>query len=554
MVAVQTGNSMITAFETLEYARMRAQFRWPRPARFNMAQAACADWAAREPERLAVIQPGGQNWRYGQLARASNQWAHLLAAPLDMGGAALRRGERLGVLLPQRVETVLAHLAAYRLGALALPLFTLFGEEGLAFRLGNAEASAVITDRANLPKILAIREQLPQLRAIYCVDGPSDAIDIWAQASRASDAEIMADTGPDDPAFISYTSGTTGQPKGALHAHRVLIGHLPGVQMWLEGVPKPGDVIWTPADWAWMGGLTNILLPALAYGIPVVAQRFAKFDPEAAFRLMQDQRVSVGFLPPTALKMMRDVPRPRARFELGLRAIGSGGESLGAEVLEWGRGALGVTINEFYGQTECNLVLSNMGSSFPARPGSMGRPVPGHEVAVIDSQGQVLPPGEVGEIAIRRPDPVMFLEYWRRPDATRDKFIGDWMRTGDEGRVDEDGYFWFSARADDVISSAGYRIGPGEIEDCLVGHAAVRMAGAVGIPDALRGEVIHAFVVLKSGQTPEPALAEALREHVRTRLSPHETPRQIHFVAELPMTATGKIMRRELKRSLLEKS
>jgi acetyl-CoA synthetase len=310
--------------------------------------------------------------------------------------------------------------------------------------------------------------------------------------------------------------------------------------------------MWTPADWAWMGGLCNIAMPALRYGVTLVAHRMEKFDPERAFALMARMGVRNTFLPPTALKLMRAVEKPE-RFGLKLRSVGSGGESLGAGVLDWGKGALGLTINEFYGQTECNLVLGNCASIMAVKPGSMGKPFPGSDVAILDCEGNELPAGEAGEIAVRRGDAAMFLEYWKAPEKTAEKFAGDWMRTGDEGMMDEDGYFWFASRADDVITSSGYRIGPSEIENCLVGHPAVAMAACVGIPDPVRTEVVKAFVTLTPGVASSVTLEAELIAHVRTRLSPHVAPRSVAFVDAMPTTATGKIMRRELRARELAK-
>ncbi len=528
---------------------LRAGFRWEIPARFNIAEAIVGARARAEPGRLALrqIAPDGRaiDWRFAELDRAARRLANALAAH------GVGRGDRVGVLLPQCAETVVVHCAAYRLGAVVVPLFTLFGEEGLAFRLADSGAVALATDAANLSKIAAIRDGLPDLRLVLSIDGPGDGALGWAGTlERASEDQRCAATGPEDPAFLSYTSGTTGPPKGALHAHRCLIGHLPGVRLVHDFLPKPGDVMWTPADWAWMGGLCNVMMPALHWGVPLVAHRFEKFDPERAFALMAAQRVTCAFLPPTALKLMRQVPDP-ARFGLTLRTVGSGGESLGAELLGWGRAALGVEIAEFYGQTECNKVLANNPAVMPVKPGSMGRAVPGYDVAVIDAEGRALPPGETGEIAMRRGGASMFLEYWKRPDKTAEKFAGEWMRSGDEGRMDEEGHFFFAARSDDVITSSGYRIGPSEIEDCLSGRPEVAMAAVVGLPDPVRTEAVTAFVTLAAGAAPTAALAEALAAHVRARLGAHVAPRAVRFVDALPTTATGKIMRREIKRRAL---
>src|SRR5690606_7561935 len=240
----------------------------------------------------------------------------------------------------------------------------------------------------------------------------------------------------DDPALMIFTSGTTGPPKGALHGHRVLLGHLPGVQMPHEFLPQQGDRLWTPADWAWAGGLLNVLLPGLHLGVPVVSSRFERFEPEAAFTLMEKMKVRNAFIPPTALRMLKSAGPLVRRFNLRLRTIGSGGESLGKETYDWAKAELGLTINEFYGQTECNLVLSSCAAIGVSRGGAIGKPVPGHTVAVIDAEGRRVKTGEAGQIAVLRPDPVMFLAYWQNPEATAKKFIGDWMVTGDQGIED----------------------------------------------------------------------------------------------------------------------
>ena len=375
-------------------------------------------------------------------------------------------------------------------------------------------------------------------------DGAASLSDMLA---RASSDFTPVDTAADDPALMIYTSGTTGQPKGALHAHRVLLGHVPGVEMPHYEFPQAGDRYWTPADWAWAGGLLDVLLPSLHHGVPVVAQKIEKFNPDDAYALMQKAGVRNAFIPPTALRIMRAAPSPRGRYDIKLRSLASGGESLGVEALEWGKEAFGLTINEFYGQTECNLVLASCAALGVSRAGAIGKPVPGHVVAVIGPDGQALKPGEVGQIAVQRPDPVMFLQYWGKPEATRDKFVGDWMTTGDQGTMDEDGYFSFVGRDDDVITSAGFRIGPGEIEDCLIRHPAVALAAVVGKPDPVRTEIVKAFIVLKSGHAASDALAAEIQGFVRTRLSAHEYPREVAFIEQMPMTTTGKVIRRLLR-------
>lgn len=531
------------------YDAVRAAFRWRVPARYNIGVDACDRWADGSG-RLALLHRrddgGTERISFDALKARTNRLANTLRAH------GIRRGDRVAVLLPQVPETAVAHLAAFKLGAVSVPLFQLFGEQALEFRLRDCGAAALVTDATGLAKLAGIRAGLPALRAVFAVDGAGDgALDLAALTGRASDAFAPEDTAADDPAVIIYTSGTTGSPKGALHAHRVLLGHLPGVEMPQELFPQPGDLFWTPADWAWIGGLLDVLLPSLHHGVPVLAHRTAKFDPESALRLMAECGVRNAFLPPTALKMLRAVPDP-ARFGQKLRSVGSGGETLGAELLDWGRAAFGCAINEFYGQTECNLVVANCSTILPVRPGSMGRAVPGHEVAVVDAEGHPVPHGTEGTIAVRRPDPVMFLGYWNNPEATAAKFAGDWLLTGDQGAEDADGYFRFVGRDDDVITSAGYRIGPGEIEDCLLRHPAVAMAAVVGVPDALRTERVAAVVVPAAGVAPDEALAREIQGFVRTRLAAHAYPREVHFAESLPMTATGKVMRREIRDTLAQ--
>ena len=540
---------MLTPAES--YDELLARFRWNIPADYNIATW-CCDRHAGDPDKIALIyeDEGGAVSRYTfrHFRDASNRCANALTA-LGIG-----RGDRVAVLLSQGPDLPVAHLGVYKLGGIALPLFTLFGPDGLQYRLENSQAKAVVTDSANLPKLLEIRDRLPALRTILVTDGPAaGAEDFRALLSRASDRFQTVATGPDDPALIMYTSGTTGPPKGALHAHRVVLGHLPGVEMPHDFFPQPGDLFWTPADWAWAGGLLDVLWPSWHHGVSVLARRARRFDPEAALALMARHGVRNAFLPPTALKLMRGVADP-ARLGARPRTVASGGEPLGAELLDWGREAFGVTINEFYGQTEVNLVLSNCAAIMDPRPGSMGRPVPGHEVAVVDEAGRVLPEGETANVAVKQPDPVMFLEYWRNPEATEKKFAGDWCLTGDLARIDEDGFFWFMGREDDVITSGAYRIGPAEIEDCLLKHPAVAMAAAVGVPDPERTEIVKAFIVLKQGRAPSDALAEEIRAFVKTRLAAHEYPRRIEFAESLPLTATGKIMRRVLRQREIEKA
>ncbi len=529
-----------------DYEALYARFCWAVPERYNIGVDVCDRWAAIAPQRPAIIDVAGDGATtvldYGGLREASNRLANALQA------RGVRPGDRVALLLPQGRNVAITHVAIYKLGAIALPLADVFGIDALRYRLTDSGAKVLITHAGGLARLDDADDDFEHPDLIVSIDGPAAGAEGFHEiCAKASPDFTPLDTLADDPALMIYTSGTTGNPKGALHAHRVLLGHLPGVALPHEFMPQPGDLFWTPADWAWAGGLLNVLLPGLHFGVPVVAHRFTKFDPDAAFRLMADHGIRNAFVPPTALRMLRSVANPRARYDLALRTLASGGEALGAETLAWGREALGLSINEFYGQTECNLVLASCAAIGVTKPGAIGKPVPGHRVAVIGPDGTVLPPGETGQIAVARPDPVMFLSYWNRPEATQAKFVGDWMITGDQGTQDEEGYIRFIGRDDDVITSSGYRIGPTEIEDCLLRHPAVSLAAVVGKPDPVRTEIVKAFVVLRAGTHPSPELEEDIRNFVRNRLSAHEYPREISFRDDLPLTSTGKVIRRILR-------
>ncbi len=527
------------------YETLYSQFSWNIPDYYNIGVDICDKWADGSDRQALIYETSDGNVRrysFDDLRALSNRAANLFAA------RGLGRGDRVAILLPQQPEVALVHIAAYKLGAIAVPLFTLFGFDALRYRLADSAARAIVTDAVGVEKITRIRDDLPQLETVFCVDHPvAGSEDFYALLDAASDSHTPVRTAATDPAMIVYTSGTTGAPKGALLPHSTLLGHMPGVEMSHDFLGREGDLMWTPADWAWVGGLIDVLFAAWHLGVAVVARRFGKFDAEAAFDLMARHAVRNVFLPPTALKMLRTVDNPAGRWRLNLRSLASGGESLGIELLHWSRQQLGVTINEFYGQTECNMTVSSCSALFDVKPGAIGKAAPGHRVAVIDNSGGIVPAGEQGRIAVRSPDPVMFLEYWNNPAATQAKFIGDWLVTGDMGIEDEQGYLTFVGRDDDVITSAGYRIGPGPIEDCLFSHPAVRMAAVVGKPDPQRTQIVKAYVVLRDGIDASDSLTRELQEHVRTHLSAHEYPREVRYVDALPQTATGKVIRRELR-------
>ncbi|MFY1706726.1 AMP-binding protein [Tritonibacter scottomollicae] len=486
---------------------------WDIPERLNMA-AQAMDHAG---DKLAIIDLTSGSRRdvsHGDLAVMVDGLARALLQRVAPG-------DRVGVLLSQSPWCAAAHLAIWKIGAISVPLFKLFQHDALANRIEDAGANYVLTDSEGAAQLGDLATPL-----------------IAAEIGIAGDPVPFADTMSEDPAVIIYTSGTTGKPKGALHGHRMLTGHLPGVSISHDHLGQPGDCLWTPADWAWIGGLFDVAMPGLALGVPVVAARLDKFTPETCAEVIRLGDVRNVFFPPTALRMLKAAGQGLR----ALRSVASGGEPLGAEMLAWGQRHLGVTINEFYGQTECNMTVSSCGADFPVRLGCIGKPVPGHVVEVIDADGQ--PTREEGDVAVRRGSGSMMLEYWNRPDATAEKFHGDWLVTGDRG-IWEEGYLRFVGREDDVITSAGYRIGPSEIEDCLMTHPAVATVGVVGKPDALRTEIVKAYVVLKPDHAPS---EKELQDYVKERLASYSYPREIAFLDALPMTVTGKVIRKELKR------
>jgi acetyl-CoA synthetase len=537
------------------YAELVRDFRWNVPADFNIA-AACLRWSG-DPGRVAILAADAAPVTFDAIHRSANRLSNAL---VRLGVA---RGDRVAIVLPQCAETAVAHCAIHQLGAIAMPLSLLFGPDALEFRLRDSGAVVAIVAAAGSAPFIDgdLRAACPALREVIVVGGVGPRA--W-NAALADEAESFAPatTRATDPAVLIYTSGTTGAPKGALIPQSALLGNLSGFALSQNGFPREDDVFWSPADWAWTGGLMDALLPTLYFGRPIVADDArrgppgdGRFDPHAAFDLMQRHRVTNAFIFPTALKMMmKAVPRPRERYDLRLRGIMSAGEAVGSAVFEWCRDELGVTVNEMFGQTEINYIVGNSHEQWPAKPGSIGRGYPGHRVAVLDDDGHVCEPGETGDVAAHRldihgdPDPVFFLGYWNNPDATAAKFDeSGWCRTGDLAYADADGNLWYQGRADDMFKAAGYRIGPSEIENCLVKHEAVANAAVVPSPDAERGNVIKAFVVLAAGFEASEALVETLRAHVRTRLAPYETPRAIEFIDALPMTTTGKVQRRVLR-------
>jgi len=583
------------------YQAMQQDFGWQVPQHFNMAEVCSRRWAAQADaaNRVAIVAHAAPDasgravapstYTYAQLQQSADALSHVLT---DLG---VQRGDRVAIVLPQRFETAVAYMAVMQMGAVAMPLSLLFGPEALAYRLHDSEAVVALVDASSVSNVLTVRSQCPALHTVVGIDLHNAAdmlhVDVdYASAIAAQQRSFtQVQTKAEEGAVLIYTSGTTGPPKGALIPHRALMGNLTGFvcsQNWfgfptlaapaslvhskVQALPTGSDaVFWSPADWAWTGGLMDALLPTLYFGRPIVAWS-GRFSPELAFTLLQQHAVTHTFLFPTALKaMMKAYPEPRHLFKLSLQAIMSAGEAVGDAVFAYCQEHLGVTVNEMFGQTEINYIVGNcamewaaqpeglrslrVNVGWPAKPGSMGKGYPGHRVAVIDDQGHECAPGVPGDVALHRlnhhgqPDPIFFLGYWKNDKATQGKYTGDWCRTGDMAVCDEDGYLWYQGRADDVFKAAGYRIGPSEIENCLVKHPAVANAAVVPKPDAERGALVKAYVVLAAGHTASEALVTELQMHVRGKLAPYEYPKEVEFIPELPMTTTGKVQRRVLR-------
>ncbi|TMT86763.1 AMP-dependent synthetase [Haloterrigena sp. H1] len=545
--------SWYVTFDEDSYDAARESFEWDVPAGFNAA----TDLVAKHPDgdRPALFQayPDGrrETYTFDDLDRRSNAVANTLES---MG---VDQGDRVAIAVPQKPANVLTHLACWKRGAVSLPLSVLFGDDALRYRLQDSEARVAVVDAAQWETIRAVAPDCPALEHVLVVDGDPETAQIsettvrtfeTAVEGRSSEYEVVA-TDAETPAIVMYTSGSTGDPKGVLHTHDLWVGHCPAFSMYFERDVRGDSVYWTPADWAWIGALGDLVFPAWHYGRPVVGYPMGSFDPETAFEIAAEFDVTNAFIPPTAIRMLMEVDEPTERYDLSLEAICSGGEPLTNEILEWADAELaGTVINELYGQTEANLLVTNCRDWFPAKPGSMGKPVPGHDVAVIDpDSGEPVDPGEVGEIAVRRgDDPVIFEEYWNAPEKTAAVTLEEWHRTGDLAERDEDGSLWFVSRDDDLIITSGYRVAPREVEEAILEHDAVEQVGVVGVPDETRGEIIKAVVQPATGETGSDELRTEIQTLVRERLAEYEYPREIEFVDELPTTTTGKIRRTEL--------
>ena len=527
------------------YEDICRKFSWQIPEYFNIADAVCDRWAD-DTTRIAMthenLDGSVKNFTFAEIKRYSNQFANLL------NSLGLEQGDRALVLLTQSPECAISHVACFKSGIVSCLASVLFGPDAIQHRLTSTNAKVCITNKANLSKVQNIRGACPSLEHIVVVDddSPSHALSLWRSIADQNDTFDNVETLSEDTAWISFTSGTTGQPKGVLMPHRILLGNKPLFEYYYDYGPREGDTLWSPADWAWIAGLINILLVGWYSGCRVVSTDMEGFNAEAAFRILCQHDITVSLLTPTVLKLMRQIDSEESP-ELQLRVVLSGGEAVGRELALWADGRFGLTICEGFGQTECNGMIGTNPRLMAVRHGSLGKAMPGSVCAIVDDDGNEVERGVQGNIAIKRPHPAMFSGYLNNPEATEGKFINDWMITGDLGEQDEDGFLWFHGRTDDVITSSGYRIGPTEIEDCLLKSPAVQLAAVIGVPDETRTELIKAFIVVSENTDPTDALAESLKELVRENLAKHEVPRSIEFVDSLPMTTTGKIMRRTLR-------
>ncbi len=541
------------------YEQLRSAFEWEVPDRFNVADYVCTRWAD-DKGRVALFATHDdgreETYTFWQVERASNRLANVLR---DEG---VGRGDRIGIYLSSRPETLIGHLAAWKAGAVSVPLSTLFERQALGFRLRDADVSLCLADDDGIETLRDTRSSCPDLETVLVVDG--DAAEdgerpFWETVGGAPPAFDNVDTAAEDPFVQIYTSGTTGDPKGAVHPHRVLLGHLPGYLTVVSNLRIDDEtVVWGVPDWAWQYGLLGVLATTHFYGKPVVAHNGGPFDPEHAYEQIERYGVTNFLVTPSVLRMMQAaVDDPTEQYDLGtVRQLASGGSTLSEDLVDWVQETFGAPIHDLYGQTEINYVIGDCTALFDYELGTLGRPTPGHDVDVVDVETAepTVEVGDVGEIAVRyEGDPVVLDRYWNNPEQTaKKKRDNGWGLTEDLGRWTESGYLVFEGRKGDTIISSGYTIGPSEVEDSLASHDAVLGAGVVGAPDDERGEVPVAFVELVEGVEPSDELREELSQYVKDTLAKYQYPREVTFVDELPRTTTGKVQRYELEQQYVD--
>lgn len=526
------------------YEEAVREFTWDVPRTFNVAEAVCGQWARATDgkRRVALFYEAEDGTRstytFWQLQRVANRVSNALES-LGVG-----RGTRIGVVLPQQPETLIANVAVLQCGGVVVPLSPMYGEDGLRYRLAHSGTEVAIVGEQRAETVGDLRTELDALETVVTLDAPTVAGEPWSEL--VADAEPRYETvatAADDSAYIIYTSGTTGTPKGAHHAHRKLLGYVPGWQM-INHLPDASAVHYTPAGWSWVGGLFAVVWGAWYHGQPVVGTP-RQFDPEQTYELFERYGITNPLLTATMIRMLGEVDHEA--YDLDLEVVPSGGEKVSPELHEFVDREWGATLEEIYGMTECNFVVATNSRLIERNIEASGKPCPGHDVEIIDEEtGEPMNDGEIGHIAVRRPDPSMLLEYWDAPERTAELFVDDWMKTGDAGSRDADGYIYYEGRADDVIITSGYRVSPLEVEEYVREVAGVSDAVVVGIDDETRGTVVKAFVKPDPGVEESQDLADAVKEHVREQAAAYKYPRQVEFVAEFPTTVSGKIKRHEL--------
>lgn len=473
-----------------------------------------------------------KKFTFEELALASNKFGNILK---DFG---VERGDRVFIFLPRVPELFFAFLGTLKIGAIAGTLFSAFQEQALLDRLLNSDAKVVVTNSELKKRVHKVRHKLPSLKHVLTIDTD----DYKKSFDHACPELTISHTDPDDYAFMLYTSGTTGKPKGVVHTHRAILQEYMTARWVLD--LKDEDVYWCTADPGWVTGIAYEILGSWACGVSAVIYE-GRFDPKKWYEILEKYKVTVWYTAPTAIRMLMATP-PHG-YTFSLRHMCSVGEPLNPEAIRWGRKTFKLDFHDTWWQTETGAICIANTPNMKIKLGSMGKPIPGITAAIVDDHGNELGPNKEGNIALKPPWPSMMKTIWKRPHKYKSYFVNGWYISGDRGKRDKDGYFWFIGRADDVIKTSGERVGPFEVESALVEHPAVIEAGVIGKPDALRGEIIKAFVVLEKNQKPSEKLKEELSLYVKKHLAGHAYPREIEFIDKLPKTRSGKIMRRILK-------